>query len=523
VDDVNLGFSVSGGDGRHVDPLDPRTGRAMTEADWQRYFAEFMEQLRAELPASAEIVHNQVWFHAGGATNPYVRRAIEASTHLEIERGVNDTGIRGGGGQFGFETLLGWVDYAHSRGKGVIYDVQADWGREYALATYFLTSSGNDGVGMDQGGLPDGWWSGWDTDLGAPLGARRAWNGVFRRDFENGIVLVNQPDQPTRTLTPGGSWRRLDGSSVSSVSLAGSQGVVLLREGAPSAQPAPASAEPAPDVAAGKPAAASSSEGTGLEPSRAVDSSPSTRFGSAWSDNQWWQVDLQGVHSIDRVEVEWEAAYASEYEVLTSLDGSAWSVAATDAASGAGLESTTFQARDARYVRIRGLRRGTQYGISFWEAHVYGAPSEQASAPAPAPAPSPAPEPAPAPSPSPAPAPSPSPAPAPAPSPSPVPAPRPPTTRPAAAPAFRPTYGAIVAGRLPGRRPGSRAVLTLQRRVGRRWVTVRRVTVRVGRRGRFRAIVRGVPAGRYRVRPSRSRGRRISARVIIRALGGPAA
>ena len=126
VDDVNLAFNVGNGAGQPVAPIDPRTGVPMTHDAWQRYFAEFMEQLRAELPATAEIVQNQVYFHVG-LSSPYVKRAIEAATYIEIERGVNDTGLRGGTGKFGFETVLAWIDYAHSRGKGVIYDVQADW------------------------------------------------------------------------------------------------------------------------------------------------------------------------------------------------------------------------------------------------------------------------------------------------------------------------------------------------------------------------------------------------------------
>ena len=247
VDDVNLAFKVGNGAGQHVDPIDPRTGAPMTAEAWQRYFAEFMEQLRAELPPSVEIVQNQVYFHVG-LSSPYVRRAIEAATHLEIERGVNDTGIRGGSGTFGFETVLAWVDYAHSRGKGVIYDVQAGWGREYALATYFLTSNGLDGIGMENGGLPDDWWSGWETDLGAPLGGRYSWNGVFRRDFERGSVFVNQPDRPTRSLTPGGSWTRLDGSEIESIELPAREGAVLLRE-----RPEPAAAEPEPALAEPEP------------------------------------------------------------------------------------------------------------------------------------------------------------------------------------------------------------------------------------------------------------------------------
>jgi hypothetical protein len=251
VDDVNLAFKVSDGSGAFVAPIDRRTGAEMTHESWQRYFAEFMEQLRAELPAGAEIVHNQVYFHVG-LTSPFVRRAIDAATHIEFERGFNDTGIRGGGGKYGYDTVAAWVDYAHSKGKGVIYDVQADWGREYALANYFLFGNGADGIGMDQGGLPDDWWPGWQTDLGAPLGDRYEWSGVQRRDFERGTVLVNPPDGPTRTLALGGDWASLDGHARSGVTLAGREGVVLLRRGEltvtlePAPTPQAASVTPAP-------------------------------------------------------------------------------------------------------------------------------------------------------------------------------------------------------------------------------------------------------------------------------------
>ena len=258
VDDVNFAFSVSDGAGNHVDPIDPRTGQPMAHATWQRYLAEFMEQLRAELPQDAEIVQNQVYFHAGPA-NPYVRRAIDAATHIEIERGVNDSGIYGGGGQFGFETVLAWIDYTHSRGKGVVYDVQADWGREYALSTYFLNSNGRDGIGMDSGGVPDDWWQGYETDLGAPLGARYGWNGVFRRDFEHGTVLVNQPGAADPH-----ALARVRASSASTarpsrrLTLAARDGVVLTRAASAAADvsastPAPA----APASAPAKPAAKS--------------------------------------------------------------------------------------------------------------------------------------------------------------------------------------------------------------------------------------------------------------------------
>ena len=42
--------------------------------------------------------------------------------------------------------------------------------------------------------------------------------------------------------------------------------------------------------------------------------------------------------------------------------------------SSSGLKRTDFPTRDARYVRVLGVVRATVYGISFWDARVFGAP-----------------------------------------------------------------------------------------------------------------------------------------------------
>jgi hypothetical protein len=83
-------------------------------------------------------------------------------------------------------------------------------------------------------------------------------------------------------------------------------------------------------------------------------------------------VDLGSVRSVDTVRLNWEVAYASQYQVLTSLDGVSFSVAASDGATAAGWRSTVFAARSARFVRVLGLARATPWGISFWDAQVYG-------------------------------------------------------------------------------------------------------------------------------------------------------
>ncbi len=68
-------------------------------------------------------------------------------------------------------------------------------GMEYSLANYLLISTGRDGVG-EQDMTPDNWWKGWDTDLGTALGERYEWQGLIRRDFKGGMVLVGEPALP---------------------------------------------------------------------------------------------------------------------------------------------------------------------------------------------------------------------------------------------------------------------------------------------------------------------------------------
>ena len=107
-------------------------------------------------------------------------------------------------------------------------------------------------------------------------------------------------------------------------------------------------------------------------PDKAVDGSSTTRWSSQHIDNQWWQVDLGSVRQMTKVELNWEAAYPSRYKILTSTDGTTFTEAADVSIASPGLKTATFPARSARYVRIQGITRGTPWGISFWDARVFG-------------------------------------------------------------------------------------------------------------------------------------------------------
>jgi hypothetical protein len=53
------------------------------------------------------------------------------------------------------------------------------------------------------------------------------WNNVFRRDFNGGIALLNEPGAATVTLPLPSPMKNLAGETVTEVTLAASRGAVL--------------------------------------------------------------------------------------------------------------------------------------------------------------------------------------------------------------------------------------------------------------------------------------------------------
>lgn len=122
--------------------------------------------------------------------------------------------------------------------------------------------------------------------------------------------------------------------------------------------------EPGVNLAAGAPGSASSSEWnpfTSYAPGRALDGDTGTRWASDWSDDQWLGVDLGAVRRIGRVTLDWERAYARQYRIEVSENGTDWrTVWRTDAGDG-GYDTAEFPSTSARYVRFHGERRATQW------------------------------------------------------------------------------------------------------------------------------------------------------------------
>ena len=122
----------------------------------------------------------------------------------------------------------------------------------------------------------------------------------------------------------------------------------------------------------GMPVTSSSTEVAGLDPRYAVDGDTTTRWSSAYTDQEWLQVDLGQLRTINRVVLNWEVAYGRAFQIQTSTDGTTWTTIHTTTAGTGGVQSLTVSG-SGRYVRFAGTQRGTQFGYSLWEFQVYGA------------------------------------------------------------------------------------------------------------------------------------------------------
>ena len=80
--------------------IDPRTGAAMTEANWQKAMADFMVAVRAALPG-AEIVHDVLWHKGDGGD---VLRELQAADYVAVDGGFT-TNVTYGTSTYGFQTL----------------------------------------------------------------------------------------------------------------------------------------------------------------------------------------------------------------------------------------------------------------------------------------------------------------------------------------------------------------------------------------------------------------------------------
>lgn len=104
-------------------------------------------------------------------------------------------------------------------------------------------------------------------------------------------------------------------------------------------------------------------------PEYAVDGDPETRWASQAGTGtaQWLQLDFGRPVPIEGLTIDWERAYAVEYELQTSEDGATWNTVSRRTDGKGGKEVLDSDSVTARHLRIYCVRPGPFPLFSIWE------------------------------------------------------------------------------------------------------------------------------------------------------------
>jgi Hypothetical glycosyl hydrolase family 15 len=228
ADDLGLAlYATSGTPVKYPDPT-----------AWQGAVKSFLQAVHPKLAAAGlKLVANVV----SGVTYPAVRKELLQWVDGTMEEGWMRPSVQRTAplATAAWPKQLAEAQDAEKAGKLFLAELPAmssdTQAVRYGLATYLLAAGGMSS--FDVSGSPshttEQWFTEFDTalQLGPPAGsAARLENGIYRREFAAGTVLVN-PTTASQTVDLGGRFSGSGLSGVSNVTLAATTGLVLLKDG----------------------------------------------------------------------------------------------------------------------------------------------------------------------------------------------------------------------------------------------------------------------------------------------------
>lgn len=226
-------------------------------------------------------------------------------------------------------------------------------------------------IWMSQSAYPSFVWQTYDyyyEPTGAYWGAKKAcehlhiqWNSS-----NNSIKVVNTTAKNLKNATAKASVYDLNGKEVPQYGKA-------KRISVPSSNVAEAfSLNFNPNNLANGKKATASSETKSKPASLLTDGGAGSRWESEYTDNEWVYVDLGKSENIEKVVLKWEVARAKEYELQVSNDAQIWKTIYKESNGQGGTDLIELSPVTARYVKMQGISRATDFGYSIYEFEVYG-------------------------------------------------------------------------------------------------------------------------------------------------------
>ena len=226
LDDANasLRWVISGGEAACV--MYPTT------ASWQAAVESFLTNVAPQLHQAGLLVVANI----GGST---LTRGLWKAWNGPIDGAMEESFTNGGAGRDSlangqWPAKLGHSLWSEGNGKIALDHAvtKTRGGARYGLATMLLVAGGENLYSASTGYVHEVRWPEYTTTnaLGRPLGRYRVLrNGVYRRDFTHGVVLVNPHAKGARVVRLGATYRGSGLGSTRVVTLKPTTGVVLVR------------------------------------------------------------------------------------------------------------------------------------------------------------------------------------------------------------------------------------------------------------------------------------------------------
>ena len=203
-----------------------------TTARWQAAVYSFFANVAPQLHRAGLLVVANI----GGSTTT---RGLWKKWNGPLDGAMEESFTNGGAGR---DTILdgqwpaklGHALWSETHGKIALdHAVTATrGGARYGLASMLLVAGGENLYSASKDYAHEVWWPEYTTTnaLGRPLGRYRVLrNGIYRRDFTHGVVLVNPHATGARVVRLAATYRGSGLGSVRSVRLKPTTGVVLVR------------------------------------------------------------------------------------------------------------------------------------------------------------------------------------------------------------------------------------------------------------------------------------------------------
>lgn len=176
---------------------------------------------------------------------------------------------------------------------------------------------------------------------------------------------------PTWSLSGGGS---LSSTGLLTASTPGTGFTLKATAGGVSKSQALTVSYPLSNIALGKKATASTSSTVNVL-AGLNDGTTSTRWESANQNAQTVTIDLGGVFDLEKVVLNWEAAYADQYNLQVSTDGLTFRPLYTQTA-GLGNREELAVTGTGQYLQLNMTHRGSVWQYSLLEVEAYGLPQQ---------------------------------------------------------------------------------------------------------------------------------------------------